>query len=442
MAESAVTLAADAGEQDVEGRLIGPGIRQHRLGQRLARLRHRLLHRLGADQGDEGGAEALDATQILVAGALVDLALAAELGLDRLHREAVGGAGAIAAILADPRVDRHALHRLRLGAALALAAPLRRALLVVDQHGDAGDLAQLPLHRIQVAAVVVGDALRHPLIALVPRRIVGDDDDLRRALGRHLRGDLRHAQLAFRGLPAGHGDGAVDQDLVGHVGAGGDGLADRQRARMGIGAVADIHEHMFLGDEGRHAEPGHALRAHMRIEIGLPVHVDRQGVAADTGHRVAAFRHARAGVVRAAWAEMRRAVMHRRRLQPGQRIKLGDARLQLLGLQRLRQPRGQRSQHRAGVELGQVREQAVALLVALAGDPWVGHLMVERVAELRLDHRAAVLDHQDLLQPMGESRAPIASSGQARPTFQMRRPAIRAISSVMPASCSACRKVA
>ena len=98
---------------------------------------------LGAMHGDEGRAEAVDAGEILVAARLVDPALAAELGLDRLDRDAVRLHAAIAAALADQFVDDDALVGIGIGAALAAAALFGRAGLVVDQHRDALDLAQL-----------------------------------------------------------------------------------------------------------------------------------------------------------------------------------------------------------------------------------------------------------------------------------------------------------
>src|SRR5690606_24019644 len=75
----------------------------------------------------EGGAETVDAGKILVAGGLVDAPLAAELGLDRLDRDAVGLDAAVAAALADQFVDEDAPVGVREGAALAAAALFRRA---------------------------------------------------------------------------------------------------------------------------------------------------------------------------------------------------------------------------------------------------------------------------------------------------------------------------
>ena len=124
----------------------GSGLKRHAvrrdgLGDRLPDL--------GAVHRHEGRAEAVHAGEVLVAVRLVDLALAAELGLDRLHGDAVRLHGAIAAGLADEIVDDDALVRIRELAALAAAALLGGAGLVVDHHRHAGDLRQLALHGVE-----------------------------------------------------------------------------------------------------------------------------------------------------------------------------------------------------------------------------------------------------------------------------------------------------
>src|SRR4029453_11405555 len=86
---------------------------------------------------DERRAVAVQAGEVLVAGRLVDLGLAPELGVHRLHGEAVGLGAAVAAAFADALVDEDALDRLGDLPALALAAQLSGALLVVDQDGHA-----------------------------------------------------------------------------------------------------------------------------------------------------------------------------------------------------------------------------------------------------------------------------------------------------------------
>src|SRR5207245_10532692 len=77
------------------------------------------LLELGAVHGDERGAEALEAAEILVAAGLIDAALAPELGFERLHRDAVRLHAAIAAALAHQLVDDHALVGILIEPALA-----------------------------------------------------------------------------------------------------------------------------------------------------------------------------------------------------------------------------------------------------------------------------------------------------------------------------------
>src|SRR5215472_10975233 len=98
---------------------------------------------------DEARAEALEAGEILVAVRLVDGALAPELGLDRLHRDAVRFLRAIAAAFADELVDEDALRRIGILTALAPPPLLRGASLVVDENGEAGCVAQALLHCVE-----------------------------------------------------------------------------------------------------------------------------------------------------------------------------------------------------------------------------------------------------------------------------------------------------
>ena len=144
---------------------------------------------LGAMHGDEGRAEAVDAGEILVAARLVDLALAAEFGLDRLDRDAVRLHAAIAAAFADQFVDEDALVGIGKGAALAAAAFFGGAGLVVEQHRDAFDVAQLALDEIEFVAVMDGGAGREFGLAGIFVRLVGDDGDALDAFGAHLPGD-------------------------------------------------------------------------------------------------------------------------------------------------------------------------------------------------------------------------------------------------------------
>src|SRR6266576_863878 len=126
----------------------------------------------------EARAEAVDAGEVLVAVALVDLALAAELGLERLHRHAIALVGAVAAAPANGVVYEHAHGGIGEGAALAPPALLGGASLVVDQHGEPRNLAQLALHGIELVAMTHGDAGREVGVRRILVWLVGDDDDL------------------------------------------------------------------------------------------------------------------------------------------------------------------------------------------------------------------------------------------------------------------------
>src|SRR5512134_3773768 len=265
---------------------------------RLALLQLAALHR------DEARAEPLHAGKILVARGLVDGALPAVLGLQRLDRQAVRLRAAIPAALAHHLVDHRALGGIGEGPALATPAFLRGAGLVVDQRGHAGQLAQLALHGIQVVAVADGDA-RCPVGARrVFLRLVGDDDDRLDALGGDLTRDHRRVERPVVVLAAGHRHRVVVEDLVGHGDLGGHRGADREQPRMEVGAVAEVGEDVLLFGEGRLPDPGRAFGAHVGEGGGIAVHPHRHEVAADAGGGAAALGHARGGVVRAAGAEI------------------------------------------------------------------------------------------------------------------------------------------
>ena len=181
--------------------------------------------------GHEGRAEAVDAGKVLVAARLVDRALAAELGFERLHRDAIGFDAAIAAAFADEFVDDDALVGIGIFAALAAAALLGGAGLIVDQHRRAGNCAELLLDRDEIVA----RAQRHAGRPIGPRGIfadvVGDDDDLPGAVGGDLPRDLRHVEAAFVALAAGHRHRVVEQDFVGDVDLGIDRPAQARARR-------------------------------------------------------------------------------------------------------------------------------------------------------------------------------------------------------------------
>src|ERR1019366_993347 len=223
--------AADPGDDDAPGLFRD---RQDRIRRRAdARelgSRHAALLRaleLAAFDRDEARAKALQARIVLVAGVLVDAALAPELGFDRLDRQAVALYRAIAAAFADKLVDDHAPGRIFHRAALPAPALLGRAGLVVDDDGATRQLAQLLLDAVEVVAVVDSNArgqARPGVVLVVLLGLVGDDDDLLRALGIELARHLGHLQRAVDRLAAGHRHGVVEEDLVGDVDLGRDRL--------------------------------------------------------------------------------------------------------------------------------------------------------------------------------------------------------------------------
>ena len=102
-------------------------------------------------------------------------------------------------------------------------------------------------------------------------------------------------------LAAGHGDGVIIQNLVGHVRAGGDRGADGKAAGMGVGAVAEIDKDVRFVRRPVLADPGDAFAAHLAGHVGFPVrHEIRHIVTANTCQRARAFRYDGGGIVRAA----------------------------------------------------------------------------------------------------------------------------------------------
>src|SRR6185437_3600651 len=190
------------------------------------------LPEAAALDGDKAWAEALEAREILVAARLVDRPLAPELGLHRHHRQAVRLGRAVAAAFADEVVDADAAGRVRETAALPAAALLGGAGLVVDDRGDAGQLAQLALHVVELVAVTNRRVRRELGAGWVFFGLVGDDDDRPDSFGRKLPRHRRHGQPAVERLAAGHRHRVVEQHLVGHADARRDGGADRHDAGM------------------------------------------------------------------------------------------------------------------------------------------------------------------------------------------------------------------
>ena len=299
--------AADAGDQDVGG--IGLGWRGWQVACELVERRsiRRGALQFGAAQRHKRGAEASQARQIDVAGALVDAALGAVFRVERHDGDAIRLPRTVPAAFAYRVVDDDAHIRFGCHAALAAAAQLGGAGLFVDQHRAAGRGAQLALHGVEPTA------RRHREgSALMPLWIVAHHAHRGHALGAHLGDDVRHCQRTVHRLSAGHRDGIVGEHFVGDVDARRHGSADSQNAGMEIGAVAQVHEDVLLIRERRLADPVDAFRAHVRHRAGGAPHPLRHVVAADAGAGTAAFGHARGDVVRTTRAEQRLAGFFRR----------------------------------------------------------------------------------------------------------------------------------
>src|SRR6204780_5365241 len=177
--------------------------------------------------------------------------LPAPRGLQRLHRHAFRLHPAIAAAFADEFIDNDALFGVGISVALAAAALFGGACLVVDQHSNFRYFRKLFLHLNQFVAMMNGKPAWPLRVARVLVRLVGDHNDTLGALGSHLTSDLRNRKAAVVCLAAGHRHRIVEQDLVGDVGFGRDGGADRHIAGMVVGAVAEILKNMLALGEWR-----------------------------------------------------------------------------------------------------------------------------------------------------------------------------------------------
>ena len=208
-------------------------------------------------------------------------------------------------------------------------------------------------------------------------------------------------------LSAGHGHGVVEQHLVSGVHLGGHRRADSQQARVEIGAVADVDEHMLLGGEMRRPRPGDALGAHVGEGGSFTVHPLHHVMAADASQRARTFRHLGRCVVRATGAKVRRAHCHRDRLGDGTfaRVQERDARLQF-GAQIGRGQRQQAADHRAGDqrrrEFAMLGQERAAGRVELAGHARRAGHAVEDFLHLRFDQRTLFLDGEHLGQAGGK----------------------------------------
>jgi hypothetical protein len=158
-------------------------------------------------------------------------------------------------------------------------------------------------------------------------------------------------------------------------------------------------------------DPRRAFVTHRHELHGVAAHRHHghQPVATDAAHCARAFRNLRAGVVRAAGAEIRRS--HRRAaereralFQAGEcgvafgKDRVGDA--------ELLQQRPDRAAHHAGREFACRRQQRRAREVLLAGQRWafIGRERIQLPRDLVLHHWPLFLDHQQRAAAAREAR--------------------------------------
>ena len=94
--------------------------------------------------------------------------------------------------------------------------------------------------------------------------IVSYHDDAPDPFGGELPSECRRGQSAIDRLAAGHRDGVVKQQFIGYIDLGRDRRTDRQHARMGVGAVAEIGENVRGFGKRRLTDPRCAFAAHLR----------------------------------------------------------------------------------------------------------------------------------------------------------------------------------
>ena len=409
---------------------------QGRIGQNLAGPagfgRGRCAAQAAAFDGDKARAKTFNARKVFVAGALVDGALAAKLGLQRLHRQTVGLYRTVATAFTHRGVDDHTLVGLDQRTALAAAAFFGGAGLVVNDDGGAQGLSHLALDRVQAVAVLDGNALGQAADTLVFFRLVGDDGDALRAFGPHALRDLHHA-VAFGAfthlLTASHGHRVVVQDFVGDVYTRGNALAHSQQTAVKVSAIPQVGEDVAVVAERLLAHPRHSFTTHLGKAHGLAVHPSGHEVATNTAQGPRAFGHPGAGVVRAARTKPRLALgvkqrsgvqaLHGALLRVEHAEVCIDAGLNIGGYPELAQALHHGARDDRGVEVGVGAQQCVGArvghgpfatgvvaldLVKLAQDigAHIGPPVVELFLELVFDDLAFLFDHQNLAQASGE----------------------------------------
>ena len=220
--------AANASRQNVV-RLVERGNRRFRNVAELNCTNLRRLFERTAFNRDEARAEAVHAGEILVAIALINGALAAELSLQRHDRNTVRFDAAIAAAFANCFVDDHTFCRIGELANLAPAALFCGAGLVIHDDRATGCVAEFALNFVEPFAVI-NRAIRRQRHAFVFLRFVRDDAHFFHALSNDLIENRERRQRPVVRLATGHRDRIVVQNFVGDIDARSDARADRKQS--------------------------------------------------------------------------------------------------------------------------------------------------------------------------------------------------------------------
>ena len=199
------------------------------------------------------------------------------------------------------------------------------------------------------------------------------------------------------------------------------GLADRHRAGMIPGALAEVLEDVAAAGEARGCRPVHALAAHLDQRRGLAVHPARHEVAADAGQRLASPRAPWSRCCAGSRSRNRACGSRRGRTGGsggcGKSLRRGGASSRS-GKRRSRR-RATSGASRRGDELADPGDQPVVVLVALADHALglVAGIVVEILLELALDDAALLLDDEHLLlvADEGERAAPAPAARPCRP---------------------------
>ncbi|MBS1265601.1 MAG: hypothetical protein MAG471_01453 [Acidimicrobiaceae bacterium] len=174
---------------------------------------------------------------------------------------------------------------------LGQAAPPEATLLggtclIVDQDGHTADASQQFLGFDDSGAVPDLHAVRQ-VDAVVARCVLSGHEDTSDPEGEKCGGNLGDADRVWGVLAACHGDGAVEQQLVGHGHTGANGCLDGQLTRVEEGSITQVLGEVVPFHERRHSYPLGPLAAHCGdaclVTDPALIHQHGHPAAADSG---------------------------------------------------------------------------------------------------------------------------------------------------------------